>query len=269
MNFLCKAPREELADYITGYLNLEEVSQEINSIPLYPNNCSYFTYSYLNRATFLKGHQNHKLPRLFICGQVTESNLHLQINKRIGHLGVEFKPTGFYKLFQFDMNRVLNTYAHFCCVDNLHGQLLEKLDTKSDFEGRCNIIEEYVLQKLPTKVNTKRIDQCVNLLEEDPGMKIKDLCDNVAISERQLRRDFLKTVGVPPKVYAKIQQIKQVFLMINQDEKELLKEYAYGCGYYDVAHFINAFRNYIGQNPSGFISGYNDYISFYLSNKRK
>lgn len=98
-------------------------------------------------------------------------------------------------------------------------------------------------------------------------MKIKDLCQIVAVGERQLRRDFLKVVGVAPKVYAKIQQVKQVFLMINQDDKEGLKEYAYGCGYYDVAHFINAFQNDIGHNPSKFIEGYNDYLSFYLSNR--
>lgn len=267
MNFLYRPPKKELREYINGFVNLEE--DKVKSIPLYPNNCSYLTYSYLKSATFLRAKKTYVLPKLFVSGQVMESNLQLLVNEKIGHLGIEFKPTGFYKLFQYDMSTILNTYASLSKIDENHAHLLSKLQAVEDFENRCDILEEYLLLKTKSAVKTERIDHCIRLLEENPALKIKDLCMIVAIGERQLRRDFLKSVGVPPKVYAKIQQIKQVFLMINQDQKESLKEYAYSCGYYDVAHFIKAFQNDLGKNPSEFIESYNDYLSFYLSNKRK
>jgi len=267
MKFLHRAPKKDLLEYVNGYVNLEGNKEQ--NINLYPNNCSYLTYSYLNRATFSRDDQHYLLPKLFISGQVMESNLKLQINHTIGHLGVEFKPTGFYKLFQFDMSTILNTFAPLSQADQTSNLLLKKLAATEDFEKRTDILEDYLLLKSKSAVKTERIDYCISLLEQDPAIKIKNLCTKVAIGERQLRRDFLKTVGVPPKIYAKIQQIKQVFLMIKQDQKEYLKEYAYSCGYYDVAHFINAFQNDIGQNPSTFIDSYDDYLSFYLSNRRE
>jgi len=224
MNFLYRAPKKDLSEYINGFVNLEGDKEK--NIPLYPNNCSYLTYSYLNSSTFVRNDQRYLLPKLFISGQVMESNLKLKINDKIGHLGVEFKPSGFYKLFQFDMSTILNTYADLSKIDNTHGYLLEKLEGAEDFENRSDILEHYLLLKSKNAIKTERIDYCISLLEQDPAIKIKALSKIVGIGERQLRRDFLKTVGVSPKVYAKIQQIKQVFchafINANYDEKEFI-----------------------------------------------
>jgi AraC-like DNA-binding protein len=268
MDFLYRPPRIGLEEFINGFVNLEGSADHTSTIPLYPNNCSYLTFSYLNSATFLSQNDKYQLPKLFVSGQVMENNLRLVVNESIGHLGIEFKPTAFYKLFQFDMSSILNTYIPLSEIDRNHATLLQKLEDVEDFQNRCNILEDYLLDKIKGAVKTDRIDHCIKLLEENPATMVKELCRIVAIGERQLRRDFLRKVGVSPKVYAKIQQIKQVFLMIDQDQKESLKEYAYSCGYYDVAHFIHAFQSDIGQNPSKFIDSYDDYLSFYLSNRR-
>lgn len=189
------------------------------------------------------------------------------MEKEIGHFGIEFSPTGFYKLFGFNMLSIQDYFTPCDFMEIQDPDYFNAMRDSSSFNERCILSSKYLLSKLPSAFDTRRVDQCVKLIDHNPTISIKEASHEVGISERQMRRDFKEVVGLQPKTYAKVKQIKAVYRMI-KNESNGLKDFAYSCGYYDIAHFIHSFKNYVGENPTEFLTSYDDYLAFYLSEKR-
>ena len=84
-------------------------------------------------------------------------------------------------------------------------------------------------------------------------LSIASLAREIFISQRQLERLFKKQVGIPPKTYARLQQVSQArkVLKINTGS---LADVGYQTGFYDQSHFIREFKKVVGMTPAQYVA---------------
>jgi AraC-like DNA-binding protein len=83
---------------------------------------------------------------------------------------------------------------------------------------------------------------------------IEELLEAGGLSARSLERNFLKTVGIPPKAFNRVIRFNNIIHRLKSGYGCPLVETALDFGYYDQAHFYNDFKKLSGYTPSHFLS---------------
>lgn len=96
-----------------------------------------------------------------------------------------------------------------------------------------------------------RVSQMVSYIETQPNVyRVADLVQVFGLSERSIQRHFQAHLGMSPKsVIERFRIQNAINLAINDDNFASL---ALRLGYFDQAHFINAFRHIVGHSPAEF-----------------
>jgi AraC-like DNA-binding protein len=71
-------------------------------------------------------------------------------------------------------------------------------------------------------------------------------------SERQIRRDFTRYVGISPKRYRDMVRIEAVCARLTHSRHVSLADLAHTFEFYDQAHFNKTFKRYAGMSPAAF-----------------
>jgi len=205
-------------------------------------------------------------PALFVGGQIKNEIPLARIEGKAGLLGIEFHPTGFYRLFRHDCSAFTDCITDFAKVVPEHAAALnEALSIKKDIPGRLETLEHFLSGFADNAEETPGVDQAVALIERHGGcLRVEELAQKCHWSPKQLYRYFLKTVGVSPKHFTKIVQINRVVAQIHAGSYEGLHQLALQCGYYDQAHFIRDFQRLIGTNPLAFLQHPDPFLKTYL-----
>jgi transcriptional regulator GlxA family with amidase domain len=94
-------------------------------------------------------------------------------------------------------------------------------------------------------------------------MRIATAADHVGLSSRQFERRFVQAVGIPPKLFCRIQRFQRVFSVL-ETGKSAWADAAVQCGYYDQAHLIRDFREFAGKPPLALLARETDLASHFL-----
>lgn len=263
-------PHQALSGCINRYLDLEATPEEMPEWKIFPTGYSYLTYVYGEPAMAKVGEKNSVLPRFFIGGQVSTQEITLLPQSEFGHFGIEFHPCALHKMFSIDMGKAANTFLDFEneISDKQDILVLKDLLSKpAPFAEKCGLLDEYFLAKINDLPSDLHVSKAVDIVNQSNGLiSVKELAGSVGLSERQLRRQFLKACGIGPQKYAKIIQFKSVFRLIEKGEDYKLKDLAYDSAFFDVSHFIRTFKELIGENPRGFLDSDDQFIQVYLKN---
>ena len=81
------------------------------------------------------------------------------------------------------------------------------------------------------------------------GSDLGALARELGLSIRQLERRFHSTVGLPPKLFCRIERFSNVFRVLGQQSRNWV-ETAFACGYYDQAHLIRDCKSLSGNTPA-------------------
>jgi AraC-like DNA-binding protein len=94
-------------------------------------------------------------------------------------------------------------------------------------------------------------DQAVDLLRQAGGrLRIDALADDLSVSIRRLERHFLKSVGLPPKLFARLVRFDRAVRDLGSRGARPWAQFAIDHGYADQAHFINEFHEFAGVSPA-------------------
>ena len=87
-------------------------------------------------------------------------------------------------------------------------------------------------------------------LENQDGKKIslKDLAKLCRLSESQLLRQFKRSTGMTPYAWLARLRLEQALVLLKSGK--LSTQVAYKVGFFDQAHFVNAFRQAYGISPT-------------------
>jgi AraC-like DNA-binding protein len=108
------------------------------------------------------------------------------------------------------------------------------------------------------------IEEAVRRIQRSPDADIAVLAHEFGVSVRQFERRFRGTVGLSPKLFARMRRFLGVFRAMEQPEATWVAA-AIDCGYYDQAHLIRDFRQFTGQTPAALTATGTDLARHFLA----
>lgn len=125
-------------------------------------------------------------------------------------------------------------------------------EAKTDLQ-RITVVEYFLIKRITNIEPDKLVLAALSLIHKSKGnLRIKELTEQLFISQSPLEKRFRQAVGASPKKYASIVRLKNVIQQF--DKANSLTELGYITGFYDQAHFIKEFKTFTGETPEKFFS---------------
>lgn len=203
-----------------------------------------------------------------VAGQV-KRYFYLENTGVSGVFGIKLKPAALTHLFNIRMDDLVDKVIS---IDGLREQKLEALFaglTSRDNPARIVFCNQY-LQEMIALIDDKNdiIDDAINMIFESKGtIEMSNICKRLFITERHLQRLFKKYIGIPPKTYSRIVRFNYIFQLIKNNTP--FTQIAFDAGYYDLSHFSRNFKNFTGEEPSGYFFEEKNLANFFLKKADK
>lgn len=236
-------------------------------LPLPPTGSLFLTLVYGDAMTLeFEPGAPQPAPELFIGGQLRRIMPVSRIQGRVGLTGFEFTPTGFHRLFHQDCQRFTDQATSLETVMPESARALRRATrSAASVKEKMEHLQAFLLERVPGAREATVVDEAVIQVEREHGcVTVKSLAEHCHLSERQLNRRFLREVGVGPKHFAKVVQIRQALMTLQAGTTGELKALAQRVGYFDQAHFINDFQRLIGTTPIAFLESGNAFLRTYM-----
>ncbi|WP_420150409.1 DUF6597 domain-containing transcriptional factor [Spirosoma sp.] len=197
--------------------------------------------------------QNKKqLPTLCLYGQ-TIKHREIHAIKRMNVMGVCFSPVALKSIFGLDADELTDT-----CTDlsALGGQqplfLAEQLINADSVTCRIDLLSAYLINQISR--NRAQHDNVTHqalsrLIISQGSVSLKELQDELNVSERYLERKFKQGIGVSPKLFARICRFQASLQQLKTSNYDKLSDIAFENGYADQSHFIRVFKEFAGFSP--------------------
>ncbi len=134
--------------------------------------------------------------------------------------------------------------------------LKEKLINEPTLNGRLQLLNNYILKlsEFTGTVVNKAILFATTTIQKNSGLvSLKNIQEELNVTERTFQRLFEAHVGVSPKTFCKVCQFQPAFQQINEGQFSRLGDIAYQNGYADQSHLIRAFREFTNCSPTEYI----------------
>lgn len=125
--------------------------------------------------------------------------------------------------------------------------LVENLFIDLDFNGKMNIMRIYLESKLGNALLSSDFLNGVDLILKNKGnTSIRDLAQEICISQRSLQRIFREYTGMPPKKIARLVRYQTLWrdLLLKPDFQ--IQDEISQLGFYDQSHLLNEFKQFHG-----------------------
>ncbi|MGB3779617.1 MAG: helix-turn-helix domain-containing protein [Tunicatimonas sp.] len=130
--------------------------------------------------------------------------------------------------------------------------LLQQL-ARSSPQTQVNMITTFLNdlgQQSAHKID-RSVQQAIQILLASKGViTIRQLREQLSMTERTMERRFAAAVGVTPKQFARIIQFQSSLTHISEEAHARLIDAAYIYGFADQSHFTRTFKHYTGRTPS-------------------
>lgn len=171
----------------------------------------------------------------------------------IGTILVLFKEAGAAQFFKQPLHEL---FKESVSLDNfmIRSELLfleeELMEAKAD-EQRISTVERFLIARMTNTEPDKLVLAALALIHKSRGnIRIKEIMDQLHISQSPLEKRFRLAVGTSPKKFASIVRLKNVIQRHKANSS--LTELGYEAGFYDQAHFIKEFKTFTGDAPEKF-----------------
>lgn len=197
-------------------------------------------------------------PNAYVVGVMSEP-VYWNMEAGAEIIGISLKPEAFITLFNRSIGDIADTIEEtHVFFGNLLGDLIEQIWQAPDNESRKNLIIQYfrklqAIQEGRQPYFFQALEQ-IRASSEIPSTE--DICEQVLVGKRQLQRAFQYNLGISLKTYGRIIRFTKVYEFIYKNPQRKLTEIAHEFGYADQSHFIREFREFTGDNPTSFISGF-------------
>lgn len=253
-------PREELRPYVRYYWILE--STEPFSVLTFPIGCPQIIFH--RKAPLYIPELDKTQSKFTISGQVnfpahvcSDGNLEMIVAVFHPHtigMFIDALPSTFYNLeiSGYDIgSRQLN-------------ELAARISDCPDNDKCIGIIEKYLLSKIDSTLNFKRIMCVVNELIYRPCASISMLADKACLGKKQFERVFRDMVGMNPKEYSRIVRFQKALSLMQCGNTDYIG-IATECGYSDQSHFIREFKAMSGRTPTSLSAVCRPYSDLYTN----
>lgn len=175
--------------------------------------------------------------------------------------GLNIKPEAFVFLFNKPVCELAQGYAdmsNFFAANEV-GNLQEQIVSAPDDHARARIVIQFFRERLTMRGHQERhyLQEAMEHIRVSIGTySVDEVAEKVFVGKRQLQRAFQEQFGVSPKLYGRIVRFKSAYDFVKQHPKASWVDVTYHFGYSDQSHFIRDFKEFTGNNPTGFLSSY-------------
>jgi AraC-like DNA-binding protein len=196
-----------------------------------------------------------KLSPFFMYGQTVQP-ITLRLKKPYLLLVFRIEPLTGYQILNSDSSELINDCLDLTQIlETNRASQIQDLQ-KADVEQKVATIADYIsgITQLKDISLHPEIQKAVRIIFEKEGnVSIKNISDNLYISERTFQRQFQRAVGVTPKQLALIiryhsSKKKGLFTASGSFFKAADDSYA------DQSHFIKQFKRYSGKTPVEYLN---------------
>jgi len=261
------APSGKLEKFIKCYWFLEDdaISPARLKERVFPDGCIelIFHYGDLYRK-YNHNNQAELQPRSFVHGQLKKF-MELEATGKTGIFSVRFQPAGLHPFVHSEVNRFTGITVPISEIWPITGTTLEtKIISAESHQERIDIIEQFLLAHFITRNSYDDIAYCVGKIVDHAGnISIDELAGLLHTGTRSLERKFTATVGLSPKLLARIIRFNQTLQRIEARDFSNFTCVAYEGGFYDQAHFIKDFKQLTGLNPKQYFSENLEMVKFF------
>ncbi len=191
-------------------------------------------------------------PRSFLVGTLTRP-LHVRPQGRVRTMGVRFRPFGLAAFLDVPLHELRDRAIPTVDLWDGSADGLEQAlgEARTDAQ-QAREAERFLLCRRRPEVDTT-IEETVKLIRRARGqIRMDALARGMGVSLRQLERRFGDAVGVSPKALARVVRFQEVLRRFPSGGAWV--DVALDCGYYDQAHLIRDFRDFVGLAPRHFRS---------------
>lgn len=256
MNFNSIAPTLQLSVFVK---HIEIITsgaslQSENYLRFFADGCPGIIFSQSDRGFFTNA-CNEKLSSFYLYGQTIKPiNLFSfgQFTKIIFYL----KPHVLGSLFKINASEVTDTCLDISLLKPKETPiLLDKLSETASIENQIKLISDF-LTSIASKDNTNLMLQHATetIIHYNGKVILTDLHKKFDLSERTFERKFENSIGVSPRLFARVCQFRSALAQLHSYDFTKLSDIAYENGFSDQSHFIRTFKEFTGVTPKVYLS---------------
>lgn len=265
MNYQTFQPHPDLSALVKFYWTLEVPFDPNNQKQkIIPDGCIEMTFNLKDKIKrYVSENEFIVHPNSMVMGQRTKSYF-IEPLGDVDSFAICFYPYGF-------ANFVCTTFENLVDVEtpieSLFGEipaktLEQKIVKAFSTQERISIIETFLLDRLNQNATIENLVKTTvdSLLATNGNTSINKILKDELSKRRQLERNFKRQIGISPKQLGKVLRLQTALKMILND-KESLTNIAYESEYFDQAHFIKDFKEFVGTTPKEFLGNENMALS--------
>ncbi|MFP4548679.1 MAG: helix-turn-helix domain-containing protein [Fidelibacterota bacterium] len=242
-------PSQHLTPYIKEFWWLENDQYDHREL-VYPTAELQILFHY--RKPFRKPNQSGILeaqPQMAVCGQNLMSGEVIS-EKGSGVIGVVFHTYSAHPFLHLPVDKLTNLEVEVADIYKdwkTHENRFMDYNSQVD---RIKLIEKFLSGKLEIKnpVHFNIIRESIFELKQHGGRySVRELAKKYFLSERSFERLYKKHVGISAKKTADIFRFNQSVTLLTKEHS--VTEISYLSGFYDQAHFIKNFKQFMGMTP--------------------
>lgn len=242
-----------------------EKERKVSPVKFIPMGMPYVVFNLEDGFSIDKANLDKMIPSdgNIITGQ--QINYYYLVPKgNLTSLSVIFQPAGLYRLLHVPVHELIDYGypAEDVLGDKLTPLYEKMLAADKDISSMTRTLDAFFLAQLAKSDNQYAyIEYALGRIHDTHGLvTIPQLLERLCTSDRTFRRRFLETVGIPCKKYIGLVRLNHIMNAVKNQQPLHINWCQVACssGYYDQMHFIKCFKNFCGENPTGFIRRYND-----------
>lgn len=252
MEFGTYIPCDILKPFVKSFAVQETTGENIYKV--LPDTGLVIGFQYKGRLSRIQNGQETSLSISGVSGLADYSRI-FKNAANVGTVLIFFKEAGATQFFRQPLHEL---FRESVSLDNfmLRSELLcleEQLAEAKTNTKRIAAVEQFLISRMTNTEPDKLVLAALALIHKSKGnIRIKELMEQLHISQSPLEKRFRQSVGASPKKFASIVRLKYVIQQYNSANS--LTELGYEAGFYDQAHFIKEFKTFTGDTPEKFFT---------------
>lgn len=272
MTFQEFTPSPFLRLYVDRYWLVETFPSDLHPMEhiLTPNGMDGLVWLFQTEApqSFLNANGPQDLPACY--GLIQPSYAwRLQIPTPCGIVGAFFKPGVLHRWLRYPMGELSGRPIDMEAI--VGGQIVHLNEQmRNTANQRIELLESFLAKRLP--VITPRLsyaDYALQLIIQQQGnQSIQSMADQLRVSRQFLARQFDQQVGISPKHFGRVVRFNALHRLIACNKQPNWLDMVCEFGYYDQAHLIKDFHDFIGCSPTDYLVASTEAADFYAGKSR-
>jgi AraC-like DNA-binding protein len=251
--FVTGTPHPSLRDVVLRYEGYEE--RTAGPVMFRELPCTFVPVIIDLDAGWSVAHRQHTMPLQlgsFVAG-VTEGPVLVRHDGSARCLQIDLTPLGARRLVGLPMNELANQSVPIDDVLGRFGRdLVQRVGEAPDWSARFALIDRAFRARL---TDAAPVDAGVawslgRIVASGGTAVIGELADELGWSHRRLIARYRDTVGLPPKLVARIVRFERLTAHLTTDPALDWAAAATACGYFDQAHLAREVRELAGITPT-------------------